>query len=539
MFPICCTRPRVSVSWSRSRFAFNCIFSGWLVCTHSHSLHFKLFFQTVFDPSTMPPSARHRHFLSAHDVLSRHYTRRGEAMISENLANASVAQGLFAIPSNQDIVPRKQIVAGQSNSVVIITLIFLLSITAFVIIGISLVLIRHRQKLNSSKHSCQETASTVEVGSIVIEKRGVFGRWMNRKHGCRFILHQGQGGLVLSQNPPPSNLRGILMTPKEYHAHKAHQMEPEGQEKEPVSPFTNNYRIPTMAFDRISPSVPAPRPTATRGHGFEYDGPNDYMVDGSVSILISEDMSSSSSSDSSEYTSANRRSDFTIAEYQRSRRSLTNTSDTEESSGPLTPNQDRLEPQTQITSQDGLIAENQSREFFSRLRGLIPKPPSAKFSAFTISPTSNVRRSFTAPAFFSIVSTENKRASIVSLKPDSTHERESVTSNFLLKLFESQTKNERSLLDEAFPPPSIIVSPPTASTINSGIQRRSWLGPEGDVWCQAYRMNIASEDKATEIPPEYHLELTKKSGSMEAPPRPLKSPRRTSVQALVDGMDLL
>ena len=44
-------------------------------------------------------------------------------------------------------------------------------------------------------------------------------------------------------------------------------------------------------------------------------------------------------------------------------------------------------------------------------------------------------------------------------------------------------------------------------------------------------MNVVNDDKATELPAEHHLELTKRRGGMEA------ALRRASVRALVDGMD--
>lgn len=474
----------------------------------------------------MPPSSRHHRFRSAHDIFVRYYTRHDETTFN---VDSAIDQPSIALPPDPNIVARKQTIPSH-NSATIVALVILLVISTLVIIGALLFLIHHCQNLNNSKLTPSQTVTSHDGGdTVVVEKRRFFPKWIRwmKKYddnGVRFILHQGEGGVVISKTPP-SSLKGILMSPRQYSAHDIDEKGILDEEHQ----YT--YRIPSMAFDRMSPSVRAPLPSANRSLQFTQDDSRDYIINEGINILVSEDLSSSSSSDS-EYANASRRSDFTIAEYQRSLQFSSSTSDTEESSGPVTPNRYLFDPQVQISSQDALIAETQSREFFSKLRGLIPKPPSARLS------TNIMRRSSTAPAFFTIVSPNNKRASIASLKPGSSRERESVTSNFLLRLIEGHAKNERSLLEEAFPPPAIIVSPPTTSTITSGIDGHGSLGTEGDVWYQAYRMHIAGDDKAVGAPPKYNAELSKKRGSVDAPPRPARSPRRTSMQALADGTEL-
>ncbi|CAG8578457.1 11358_t:CDS:2, partial [Acaulospora colombiana] len=113
-------------------------------------------------------------------------------------------------------------------------------------------------------------------------------------------------------------------------------------------------------------------------------------------------------------------------------------------------------------------------DFLVRLYQLLPRLPSQAVvpSAHDLRPSS-LRRSCTVPAHFSGVChlDRDKPAGLVSPGQISTDERESITSTLLQMLIESKDPNEPYLMDESLPPPSIIVSPPTGSTLS--LQRKS------------------------------------------------------------------
>jgi hypothetical protein len=128
--------------------------------------------------------------------------------------------------------------------------------------------------------------------------------------------------------------------------------------------------------------------------------------------------------------------------------------------------------------------------------------------------------------------------SAVCLKPLVPDKRESVASNYILAFLDGQGKLGLDLMDESLPPPAIIVSPPTASTINLCRQSTISLGQFADAvdpWSIAY--GVPPNLNVSNIPAEFNVELSRRAGDpfVTRPSRPPRSRRRTYVQRQVEA----
>lgn len=208
-------------------------------------------------------------------------------------------------------------------------------------------------------------------------------------------------------------------------------------------------------------------------------------------------------------------------------------------SGPVTPMDTTLANSAEVASIDHSGTEENDKsnwELLSKLRRLLPSSPPRSSSPSEFEPSEVVvRRSFTSPAFFTLVPTANSTA--VCLKPCAPDKRESITSNYILKFLEENEGLGLDLMLESLPPPAIVVSAPTASTLN--LCRQSLRGldqfPEKtDIWSIAY--GIPTHRSGTNPPAAFDIELSKRRGdaSLTRPPLPPKSRRRTFVQTQVD-----
>jgi hypothetical protein len=126
----------------------------------------------------------------------------------------------------------------------------------------------------------------------------------------------------------------------------------------------------------------------------------------------------------------------------------------------------------------------------------------------------------------------------VCRKPFTPDKRESVRSNYILAFLDRQGKLGLDLMNEALPPPAIMVSPPTASTLNLCRQSMVNLDQFADVvdpWSIAY--GVAHTLNATSTPAAFNVDLARRKGdaSVIRPPRPPKSRRRTYVQQQVEA----
>ncbi|KIM30561.1 hypothetical protein M408DRAFT_22047 [Serendipita vermifera MAFF 305830] len=206
------------------------------------------------------------------------------------------------------------------------------------------------------------------------------------------------------------------------------------------------------------------------------------------------------------------------------------------SNGPATPADTTLSSDIESTrdrQSDDTGTDRSSRDFVTRLRQLLPRSPS-KLPCRIESSDIIVRRSFTSPASFTLVPPVTDSA--VCLKPCTPDKRESITSNYLLKFLEEQQGLGPYLLEESLPPPAIVVSPPTASTLNhfrQSIPVMDQFADAVDVWSIAYGVPPIRDHP--DPPAAFNAELSKRSGdSFTRPPRPPKSWRRSLVQTQIE-----
>jgi hypothetical protein len=338
--------------------------------------------------------------------------------------------------------------------------------------------------------------------SRVFRNQTSWKMWPRRKViPPELIIHSGPGGIIHCREPPPSDLRGILvpsstspLRPKEEYQND------EAKDLDPPRKSLSRFRLPSLRFTQeFSGSITPPVPAVTaKPPGFRFAFQRrSYLLNNRVSMVVSDTADSSVHTDDSyDKNLAQDEEPTGDPRYNQSSTCLM------QSHG----NDERSLPNANSSQNVGLVDHD------------LPPALQTPDLTTTSSEYNRVSRSFTAPAAYVFQHTV-----ITERIEDPSNEPASLTSNFILQLANEIGK---PLLDEDLPPPAIMVSPPTASTLY--LHRRNLAnGSARDVWSPRYRHPSSSNMASL---PEYSSEIRSQDLPSSPPPRPPRSPKRSSVQ---------
>lgn len=182
-------------------------------------------------------------------------TDPGLDVAQEQIARIRLANHAFQASQGQ--IDRHSITARAAGSgsdnhsgPLIVVLIALASLVAILVIGSSILLIRYRRVIGGT---CTHTTRCLTPANATKS------RWLHRL-GARttqqvdpqYVIHQGEGGTIHCRTPPPADLKSILLEPTST-SNESKEL-PEGLEAQlPRTP--PRYRIPSIALDPTECSI--------------------------------------------------------------------------------------------------------------------------------------------------------------------------------------------------------------------------------------------------------------------------------------------